>query len=53
MSISTQCVPGSDRSLDQAWHGAEAYHFLTLAQKQLYSGEIDLAMKTVCRIAYG
>ena len=29
---------GSDRSLDMSWKGAEAYHFLLLAQRQLYDG---------------
>jgi len=24
--------------IDNAWHGAEAYHFFLLAQRQLYAG---------------
>ena len=38
---------GSDKTLDMAWRGAEAYHFLILAQKQLYAGDFAAAMKTV------
>jgi len=26
--------------IDNAWSGAEAYHFYTLAQRQLYEGKI-------------
>ena len=29
---------GGDKWLDSAWRGAEAYHFLLLAQQQLYNG---------------
>ncbi|XP_042220556.1 WD repeat-containing protein 35-like isoform X2 [Homarus americanus] len=32
--------------LDNPWKGAEAYHFLLLAQRQLYEGYVDAAMKT-------
>uniref|UniRef100_A0A0K2VJ26 Uncharacterized protein n=3 Tax=Lepeophtheirus salmonis TaxID=72036 RepID=A0A0K2VJ26_LEPSM len=32
--------------VDKAWRGAEAYHFLMLAQRQLYAGSVDDAMKT-------
>ncbi len=28
--------------VDNAWRGAEAYHFLMLAQKQLYEGTSSL-----------
>ncbi|VDP77467.1 unnamed protein product [Echinostoma caproni] len=34
------------RLIDQPWRGAEAYHFLLLAQKQLYSGALDHALRT-------
>lgn len=36
-----------DRELAQAWRGAEAYHLLILAQRQLYQGASDAAMRTV------
>ncbi|CAH1774582.1 unnamed protein product [Owenia fusiformis] len=36
--------------IDNAWRGAEAYHFFLLAQKQLYDGYVDLAMKTALQL---
>lgn len=41
---------GQERSLDLAWRGAEAYHFLLLAQRQLFAGAVDAAMKTSLRL---
>eukprot|EP01138_Halocafeteria_seosinensis_P016315 gb/GECG01016645.1/.p1 GENE.gb/GECG01016645.1/~~gb/GECG01016645.1/.p1 ORF type:complete len:1236 (+),score=172.06 gb/GECG01016645.1/:1-3708(+) len=38
------------RILDRAWHGAEAWHFLMLAQRQLYAGEIEAAMTSSLRL---
>ena len=32
--------------VDQAWRGAEAYHYLILAHKQLYDGYVDAALRT-------
>uniref|UniRef100_F1L3D6 WD repeat-containing protein 35 n=1 Tax=Ascaris suum TaxID=6253 RepID=F1L3D6_ASCSU len=41
----------ADSSLiDEAWRGAEAYHFYMLAQHQLYEGEVDAAMKTALHL---
>uniref|UniRef100_A0A1I7X3U0 RING-type domain-containing protein n=1 Tax=Heterorhabditis bacteriophora TaxID=37862 RepID=A0A1I7X3U0_HETBA len=34
------------RMIDKAWKGAQAYHFFMLAQKQLFDGNHDGAMKT-------
>ncbi|KTG31447.1 hypothetical protein cypCar_00024669, partial [Cyprinus carpio] len=34
------------RILDDAWCGAEAYHFFLLVQRQLYEGKVDAAMRT-------
>ncbi|CAI4227348.1 unnamed protein product [Auanema sp. JU1783] len=34
------------RMIDRAWRGALAYHFFMLAQRQLYDGNIDGAVKT-------
>ena len=34
------------RILDRAWHKAEAYHLFLTAQRQLYAGYVDAAMKT-------
>jgi WD repeat-containing protein 35 len=39
------------RSGESAWHGAEAYHFFMLAQRQLYSGDILSAMITSQRLS--
>ena len=33
--------------VDNAWRGAEAYHFFMLAQKQLYNNQVDDSLKTV------
>ncbi|XP_034051333.1 WD repeat-containing protein 35 isoform X2 [Thalassophryne amazonica] len=35
-----------NRIVDNAWRGAEAYHFFLLAQRQLYEGYMDNAMHT-------
>ncbi|VDM97214.1 unnamed protein product [Thelazia callipaeda] len=32
--------------IDNAWRGAEAYHFYMLSQRQLYEGDVDRAMTT-------
>ena len=37
--------------LDNAWRGAAAYHYYLLAQRQLYNGKMDAAMKTSIRLA--
>ncbi|CAM9387754.1 unnamed protein product, partial [Hapterophycus canaliculatus] len=35
--------------LDSAWRGAEAYHYYMLAQRQLYQGKLDQAVRTAIR----
>lgn len=37
------------RIVDNAWRGAEAYHFFLLAQRQLYDGYLENAMRTGAR----
>jgi len=37
--------------MDNAWRGAEAYHYFLLSHRQLYSGDVDAAMKTAIRCA--
>jgi|TARA_B110000971_G_scaffold217799_1_gene255422 WD repeat-containing protein 35 len=37
--------------MDNAWRGAEAYHYFLLAHRQLYGGDVDAAMKTAIRCA--
>ena len=49
MTLSTG-GPGAE-GLEDPWHGAEAFHFFLLAQRQLYSGAVELAMKTALRLA--
>lgn len=41
---------GGDKFLNNAWRGAEAYHFLLLSQRQLYSGKTVDAMRTALRL---
>jgi WD repeat-containing protein 35 len=41
---------GFDRSLDNAWHGAEAYHFFLLAQRQLAEENLVDALNTCQRL---
>ncbi|XP_023690491.1 WD repeat-containing protein 35 isoform X2 [Paramormyrops kingsleyae] len=38
------------RVVDSAWRGAEAYHFFLLAQRQLYEGYVDAAMRTALHL---
>ncbi|KAG7199655.1 hypothetical protein KM043_014248 [Ampulex compressa] len=38
------------RVIENAWRGAEAYHFLLLAHRQMYDGNFDAAMKTALRL---
>lgn len=33
--------------IDNAWRGAEAYHFFLLAQRQLYEGNREASIRTV------
>ncbi|XP_071961535.1 WD repeat-containing protein 35-like isoform X2 [Antedon mediterranea] len=37
---------GDTKFIDNAWRGAEAYHFFLLAQRQLYQGYVDASMRT-------
>lgn len=39
-------LSSTNRFADNAWRGAEAYHFFILAQRQLYKGCVDAALKT-------
>ncbi|XP_012278888.1 WD repeat-containing protein 35 [Orussus abietinus] len=38
------------RVIEKAWQGAEAYHFLLLAHRQLYEGNFEAATKTALRL---
>ncbi|XP_039604109.1 WD repeat-containing protein 35 isoform X1 [Polypterus senegalus] len=39
-----------NRIIDNAWRGAEAYHFFLLSQRQLYEGYVDAAMRTAIQL---
>uniref|UniRef100_A0A7M4EBJ1 WD repeat-containing protein 35 n=3 Tax=Crocodylus porosus TaxID=8502 RepID=A0A7M4EBJ1_CROPO len=43
-------LSSASRFTDNAWRGAEAYHFFLLAQRQLYEGYVDTAMKTALHL---
>ncbi|XP_048354934.1 WD repeat-containing protein 35 isoform X1 [Sphaerodactylus townsendi] len=43
-------LSSDNRLIDNAWRGAEAYHFFILAQRQLYEGYVDTAMKTALHL---
>ncbi|EEC01248.1 WD-repeat protein, putative [Ixodes scapularis] len=40
----------TSRPMDQPWRGAEAFHFYILAQRQLYEGFMDAAMRTALNL---
>jgi len=40
----------SDKNLENPWKGAEAYHYFLLAQRQLYAGKADAALRTALRL---
>lgn len=43
--------PINERIIEKPWHGAEAYHFWLLAQRQLYSPkQLDASMRTALRL---
>ena len=46
LSEESQVALTDSKILDNAWRGAEAYHFLMLCQRQLRAGTIEAAFKT-------
>lgn len=50
MTLEAAAVSGLSGGIDSAWRGAEAYHFWLLAHRQLYSGNVDLAMRTALHL---
>lgn len=42
----SQLAIKDSKIIDNAWRGAEAYHFLMLCERQLREGKIDAAFKT-------
>jgi len=41
----------SDRALESPWRGCEAFHLYLIAQRQVYEGHYEQAMKTALRLA--
>uniref|UniRef100_A0A7S0R8E2 Anaphase-promoting complex subunit 4 WD40 domain-containing protein n=1 Tax=Chlamydomonas leiostraca TaxID=1034604 RepID=A0A7S0R8E2_9CHLO len=50
MTLEAAAMSGLGGGIDSAWRGAEAYHFWLLAHRQLYSGNVDLAMRTALHL---
>eukprot|EP01063_Lacrimia_lanifica_P003470 TRINITY_DN1185_c0_g2_i1.p1 TRINITY_DN1185_c0_g2~~TRINITY_DN1185_c0_g2_i1.p1 ORF type:complete len:1243 (+),score=457.53 TRINITY_DN1185_c0_g2_i1:72-3800(+) len=48
--LTTDQATASDRTLANAWRGAEAYHFFLLAQEQLSQQQTERAMVTAMRL---
>ncbi|XP_058282761.1 WD repeat-containing protein 35 isoform X1 [Hylobates moloch] len=48
--LEEEVLSTTDRFTDNAWRGAEAYHFFILAQRQLYDGYVDTALKTALHL---
>ncbi|WIA10618.1 hypothetical protein OEZ85_010800 [Tetradesmus obliquus] len=49
--MTLEAASGSElKGLDNAWKGAEAYHFWLLAHQQLYNGQADAALRTALRL---
>ncbi|MBZ3891275.1 WD repeat-containing protein 35, partial [Sciurus carolinensis] len=48
--LEEEVLSPTSRFTDNAWRGAEAYHFFILAQRQLYEGYVDTALKTALHL---
>ncbi|KAJ7408453.1 WD repeat-containing protein 35 [Willisornis vidua] len=48
--LAEDVLSSTNHFVDNAWRGAEAYHFFILAQKQLYKGSVDAALKTALHL---
>ncbi|KAG7466040.1 hypothetical protein MATL_G00160600 [Megalops atlanticus] len=48
--LEEEATSSDSRIVDSAWRGAEAYHFFLLAQRQLYDGYVDAAMRTALHL---
>ncbi|KAG7386680.1 WD repeat-containing protein 35 [Phytophthora pseudosyringae] len=49
--VQHDAATGEDRSLDNPWRGAEAYHLYLLAHRQLYGGRIERALRTCLKLS--
>eukprot|EP00232_Nephroselmis_pyriformis_P019088 CAMPEP_0182899530 /NCGR_PEP_ID=MMETSP0034_2-20130328/28121_1 /TAXON_ID=156128 /ORGANISM="Nephroselmis pyriformis, Strain CCMP717" /LENGTH=1198 /DNA_ID=CAMNT_0025033565 /DNA_START=181 /DNA_END=3774 /DNA_ORIENTATION=- len=50
MTLDAAASGGENKLMDNAWHGAEAYHFWLLAHRQMYAGNFDAAMRTAIHL---
>ncbi|KAM3595435.1 uncharacterized protein V6R79_023511 [Siganus canaliculatus] len=48
--LEEDAASSDSRIVDNAWRGAEAYHFFLLAQRQLYEGYMENAMRTALHL---
>ncbi|GFR48747.1 hypothetical protein Agub_g10705, partial [Astrephomene gubernaculifera] len=48
--MTLESAAANEVGVDSAWRGAEAYHFWLLAHRQLYGGNVDLAMRTALHL---
>ncbi|XP_070776290.1 WD repeat-containing protein 35 isoform X1 [Enoplosus armatus] len=48
--LEEDATSSDNRIVDNAWRGAEAYHFFLLAQRQLYEGYMENAMRTALHL---
>ncbi|XP_056151968.1 WD repeat-containing protein 35 [Lampris incognitus] len=48
--LEEEATSSDNRIVDNAWRGAEAYHFFLLAQRQLYEGYMENAMRTALHL---
>ncbi|XP_028927850.1 WD repeat-containing protein 35 isoform X2 [Ornithorhynchus anatinus] len=48
--LEEEVLSSASRFTDNAWRGAEAYHFFLLAQRQLYEGYVETALKTALHL---
>lgn len=48
--MTLESAVSGEAGVDSAWRGAEAYHFWLLAHRQLYAGNVDLAMRTALHL---
>ncbi|KAF7657555.1 hypothetical protein LDENG_00025340 [Lucifuga dentata] len=48
--LEEDATSSDSRIVDNAWRGAEAYHFFLLAQRQLYEGYMEEAMRTALHL---
>ncbi|TMW62517.1 hypothetical protein Poli38472_005135 [Pythium oligandrum] len=49
--VQHDAATGENRTLDNPWRGAEAYHLYLLAHRQLYSGNLERALRTSLKLA--